>query len=122
MPCYELDSAPDGYDGSTYSTLQDCEDYCGCSIFAACQPGDGTYAPFCPEGCTLDEPGDAPPACVCCNGITGCDCQCLFRWEVGSWLRVEGCDTARPECGGLSCPEPDAPGSYEDEGQSTFCS
>ena len=40
MPCYELDSAPGGYDGSTYSTLQDCDDDCegcGSAVGLVCQ-------------------------------------------------------------------------------------
>lgn len=72
MPCIKVSEYTTGTIRGTYETLEACQDNCNCSIFPACQPNDGTYAPFCPEGCTLDEPGDAPPACVCCNGTTGC--------------------------------------------------
>jgi hypothetical protein len=95
-----------------------------CTTFPACQ---GTSGPFCPPGCALDDPGDAPPACICCNGITECpNCECLWAWQVASgggfWIRIESCDTSRPECAGQSCPEPFSPGTFEGEGRSTTCS
>lgn len=89
MPCYELGSAPDGYEGDAYSDVSECNENCGPCV------ADSDCAGLCTETATA----------------MGCYCLASTIEGCGGLLAGQDLESQCAAAGGIFTPPPEENGT-----------